>query len=103
MLEFRPQLRLISFTLGFLLFSSGAFANEDMDALKAEFNPQIVAFNKRALEASVVSAHSDIFLYGIFSPFPLTGKADSKKAVQAYFGQYEASDLSPVTPQFRTV
>ena len=83
MLEFRPQLRLISFTVSFLLFSSGAFAHEDRDALKAEFNAQIEAFNNRALEASVVSAHSDIVLYGIFSLFPVTGKADFKKAVQA--------------------
>ncbi len=107
MLKFCAQLRLISFTLSFLLFSSGAFANEDakedMDALKAEFNAQIEALNNRELEASVVSAHAEIVLYGIFSPFPVNGKADFKKAVQAYFGQYEAAELSPVTPQFRIV
>ena len=99
MLKFCAQLRLISFTLSFLLFSSGAFANEDakedMDALKAEFNAQIEALNNRELEASVVSAHAEIVLYGIFSPFPVNGKADFKKAVQAYFGQYEAAELSP--------
>ena len=72
-----------------------------MDALKAEFKAQIEAFNKRALEASVVTAHSDIVLYGILSPLPVTGKVDFKKAVQAYFGQYGAADLSPVLPQFR--
>ena len=107
MLKFCAQLRLISFTLSFLLFSSGAFANEDakedMDALKAEFNAQIEALNNRKLEASVVSAHAEIVLYGTFSPFPVNGKADFKKAVQAYFGQYEAAELSPVTPQFRIV
>lgn len=103
MLKFRVQLRLISFTLSFLFFSSGAFANEDMDALKAGFNAQIEALNNRDLEASVISAHAEIVLYGIFSPFPVTGKADFKKAVQAYFGQYEEAELSPVTPQFRIV
>ncbi len=107
MLNFCARLRLISFTLSFLLYSSGAFANEDakedMDALKAEFNAQIEALNNRELEASVVSAHAEIVLYGIFCPFPVNGKADFKKAVQPYFGQYEAAELSPVTPQFRIV
>ena len=51
----------------------------------------------------MVSAHSYIVLPGILSPFPVTGKAEFKKAVQAYFGQYEEANLSPVTFQFPIV
>ena len=74
-----------------------------MDALKSAFTTQIDALNNRELDAAVATVNDDIVLYGIFSPFPVQGRADFQKAVQAYFGQYEEAELSPVTPQFRIV
>lgn len=80
-----------------------AAAADDLSALEAAFHEQIAAFNGEDLEAAIAAAHPDIVLYGIFSPFPVQGKPDFQKSVQAYFGQYEEAELSPVTPQFRVV
>ena len=93
----------LSLLLTVLCFSSRVLADEDMDALKSAFTTQIDALNNRELDAAVATVHDDIVLYGIFSPFPVQGRADFQKAVQAYFGQYEEAELSPVTPQFRIV
>ena len=103
MLKHCVQASLLSLLLSVLFFSSSVLADEDLDALKSAFSAQIAALNNREMDAAVATVHTDIVLYGIFSPFPVQGKADFQKAVQAYFGQYEEADLSPVTPQFRIV
>ena len=103
MLKHCVQASLLSLLLSVLFFSSSVLADEDLDALKSAFSAQIAALNNREVDAAVATVHTDIVLYGIFSPFPVQGKADFQKAVQAYFGQYEEADLSPVTPQFRIV
>ena len=103
MLKYCIQAGLFSLLLTVLFFSSNVMADEGLDALKSAFNAQIEALNNREVDAAVATAHDDIVLYGIFSPFPVQGKADFQKAVQAYFGQYEEAELSPVTPQFRIV
>ena len=103
MLKYCVPASLFSLLLTVLGLSSSVLADEDMDALKSAFNTQIDALNNRELDAAVATVHDDMVLYGIFSPFPVQGKADFQKAVQAYFGQYEEAELSPVTPQFRIV
>ena len=103
MLKYCVRASLFSLLLTGLCFSSGALADEDLDALKSAFTTQIEALNNRELAAAVATVHDDVVLYGIFSPFPVQGRADFQKAVQAYFGQYEEAELSPVTPQFRIV
>ena len=103
MLKYCARASLFSLLLTVLGLSSSVLADEDMDALKSAFNTQIDALNNRELDAAVATVHDDMVLYGIFSPFPVQGKADFQKAVQAYFGQYEEAELSPVTPQFRIV
>lgn len=94
--------------VGALLVSSSlmariTLADESLDALRATFHNQIDAFNNENLEAAMAAAHQNIVLYGIFSPFPVQGKADFQKSIEAYFGQYEEAELSPVSPQFRIV
>ncbi len=103
MLKYCVRAGLFSLLLTVFCLSSSVLADEDMDALKSAFTTQIEALNNRELDAAVATVHDDIVLYGIFSPFPVQGKADFQKAVQAYFGQYEEAELSPVTPQFRIV
>ena len=103
MLKYCVRAGLLSLLLTVLCFSSRVLADEDMDALKSAFTTQIEALNNRELDAAVATVHDDVVLYGIFSPFPVQGRADFQKAVQAYFGQYEEAELSPVTPQFRIV
>ena len=103
MLKYCVRAGLFSLLLTVFCFSSRVLADEDMDALKSAFTTQIEALNNRELDAAVATVHDDVVLYGIFSPFPVQGRADFQKAVQAYFGQYEEAELSPVTPQFRIV
>ncbi len=103
MLKYCVRVGLFALLLTVLCFSSRVLADEDMDALKAAFTTQIDALNNRELDVAVATVHDDVVLYGIFSPFPVQGRADFQKAVQAYFGQYEEAELSPVTPQFRIV
>ena len=103
MLKYCVRAGLLSLLLTVLCFSSRVLADEDMDALKSAFTTQIDALNNRELDAAVATVHDEVVLYGIFSPFPVQGRADFQKAVQAYFGQYEEAELSPVTPQFRIV
>ncbi len=103
MLKYCVRAGLVSLLLTVLCFSSRVLADEDMDALKSAFTTQIEALNNRELDAAVATVHDEVVLYGIFSPFPVQGRADFQKAVQAYFGQYEEAELSPVTPQFRIV
>ena len=103
MLKYCVRASLFSLLLTGLCFSSDVLADEDLDALKSAFTTQIEALNNRELAAAVATVHDDVVLYGIFSPFPVQGRADFQKAVQAYFGQYEEAELSPVTPQFRIV
>jgi len=103
MLKYCVRASLFSLLLTVLCFSSRVLADGDMDALKSAFTTQIEALNNRELDAAVATVHDEVVLYGIFSPFPVQGRADFQKAVQAYFGQYEEAELSPVTPQFRIV
>ena len=107
MLKYCIQTSFFSLLLNVLVFSSHSWADDsagkDLDALKSTFSAQIEALNNRELKAAIAAAHDEIVLYGIFSPFPVQGKSDFQKAVQAYFGQYEEAELSPVTPQFRIV
>ena len=103
MLKYCVRAGLFSLLLTGLCFSSDVLADENLDALKSAFTTQIEALNNRELAAAVATVHDDVVLYGIFSPFPVQGRADFQKAVQAYFGQYEEAELSPVTPQFRIV
>ena len=103
MLKYCVRAGLVSLLLTVFCLSSSVQADEDMDALKSAFTTQIEALNNRELDAAVSTVHDHVVLYGIFSPFPVQGRADFQKAVQAYFGQYEEAELSPVTPQFRIV
>ncbi len=103
MLTYCMRAGLLSLLLTVFCFPSRGLADEDLAALKSAFTTQIDALNNRELDAAVATVHDDIVLYGIFSPFPVQGRADFQKAVQAYFGQYEEAELSPVTPQFRIV
>lgn len=73
---------------------------QDLDALKASFTAEITALDSKNLDAAVAEAHNDIVLFGVFSPFPIVGKAAFQKAVQEYFNQHEKATFLPVKPAF---
>ena len=73
---------------------------QNLDALKASFAAEIAALDTKNLEAAVAQAHADIVLFGVFSPFPIVGKAAFRKAVQEYFSQHDTAIFTPLNPEF---
>ena len=73
---------------------------QDLNALKASFTAEIAALDTKNLAAAVAEAHDDIVLFGIFSPFPIVGKAAFQTTVQEYFSQHETATFMPLQPEF---
>ena len=82
---------------------SPAVRAQDLAALKAGFDAEIDALNRRDLNAAVGPVHDRMVLFGIFSPFPIEGKDGFRQAVQDYFDDYEHAVLTPIDPDFRVV
>lgn len=78
-------------------------ADDDLAALKANFEAEMAGLNTGDLAATLAEAHEDIVLFGIFSPFPSNGKKEFEQAVTSYFGSYDKAEFTPVSPQFRIV
>ena len=78
-------------------------ADDDLTALKANFDAEMAALNNADLVATLAEAHEDIVLFGIFSPFPSNGKKEFEQAITSYFGSYDKAEFTPVSPQFRIV
>jgi ketosteroid isomerase-like protein len=76
---------------------------QDLDALKASFAAEITALDTKNLAAAVAQAHDDIVLFGVFSPFPIVGKAAFQRAVQEYFSQHETATFMPLQPEFSII
>jgi ketosteroid isomerase-like protein len=85
-----------------LCFASTAHG-QDVTALKASFEAEIDALNRRDLPATLAAVDDRIVLFGIFSPFPITGKEGLRQAVQEYFEAYEYAVFRPIDPAFRVV
>lgn len=78
-------------------------ADDDLTALKANFEAEMRGLNNNDLAAALAETHDDIVLFGIFSPFPSDGKKEFEQAVKSYFGSYAKAEFTPVSPQFRIV
>ena len=76
---------------------------QDLNALKASFAAEITALDTKNLAAAVAEAHDDIVLFGVFSPFPIVGKAAFQRAVQEYFSQHETATFMPLQPEFSII
>ncbi len=77
--------------------------SQDLAALKAGFNAEIDALNRRDLNATLAPVDNQMILVGIFSPFPIAGKEGFRQAVQEYFNDYEYAVFTPIDPEFRVV
>jgi ketosteroid isomerase-like protein len=98
--------RIIVLSLAFfvLCLSPLAYgADDDLTALKANFEAEMMGLNTNDLAATLAATHDDIVLFGIFSPFPSNGKKEFEQAVTSYFGSYDRTEFTPVSPQFRIV
>ena len=90
--------------LAIIIFAASPPAyGQDLDALKASFTAEITALDTKDLAAAAAEAHDDIVLFGVFSPFPIVGKAAFQKAVQEYFSQHETAIFTPLNPEFSII
>ena len=83
-------------------FLSVAYS-QDIEVLQASFTAEIVALNAENLEGAVAEAHDDIVLFGVFSPFPIVGKDEFRRAVQEYFDENGQPTFTPSNSKFSII
>ena len=84
-----------------LLLWGAALGQSEREALITAFNSEMKALNTGDLNAAVATVHERIVLYGLYSPFPIEGKAAFRQAVQEYFDEQEHAVLEIVHPRYR--
>ncbi len=83
-----------------LLFAPPVVRGDDLADLQAIFDKDIQLFNAHNKDAFVASAHDDIVLFGILSPFAVKGKEALRQLVQEYFDDHVRTVFRPVNPEF---
>ena len=78
-------------------------ASQDLAGLQQSFTADINALNSRNLTAALASVDDHLVLFGIFSPFPIEGKEQFRKAVQEYFENYEHAVITPIEPEYKAM
>jgi hypothetical protein len=73
---------------------------EDLAEVRAVFDNDIRLFNAQNPDAFSISAHDDVVLFSILSPFATKGKEDLRRLVQGYFGDHNRIMFRPVNPEF---
>lgn len=87
-----------------LLSLSPSASSQDLTTLKASFDAEIDALNRRDLNATLTPVDNRMVLFGIFSPFPIEGKKEGfRQAVQEYFDDHEHAVFTPINPEFKVV
>jgi uncharacterized protein (TIGR02246 family) len=92
------RIRLISVVL--LLSVPPVVYGDDLADVRAIFNRDIQLFNAHNNEAFVASAHDQVVLFGILSPFATKGKEALRQLVQGYFDDHIRLTFRPVNPEF---
>ena len=83
-----------------LLFVPPAARGDDLADLRAIFDKDIRLFNAHDKDAFVASAHDDVVLFGILSPFAIRGKEALQQLVQGYLDDHVRVMFRPVNPEF---
>ena len=78
-------------------------ASQDLAGLQQSFTADLNALNSRNLTEAVASIDERLVLFGIFSPFPIAGKALFRQAVQEYFENYDHAVITPIEPQYKAM
>jgi ketosteroid isomerase-like protein len=97
------RLRVFAWAMGLVVCLVSAVHGQDLADLKTSFAAGIKALDSRNLEATLAQADEGIVLFGLFSPFPVTGKDAYGQAVEEYFALYERATFAPANAQFRIV
>ena len=83
--------------------ASESAAQQTRDALITSFGEELQAINGKDLDAVVSHAHEDVVLFGLYSPFPIVGKAAFRQAVQDYFDTFEEANLNPAHEEYMVI
>ena len=83
--------------------ASESAAQQTRDALITSFGEELQAINGKDLDAVVSHAHEDVVLFGLYSPFPIVGKAAFRQAVQDYFDTFAEANLNPAHEEYMVI
>ncbi len=83
--------------------ASESAAQQTRDALIASFGEELQAINGKDLDAVMSNVHEDVVLFGLYSPFPVVGKAAFRQAVQDYFDSFEEANLNPAHEEYMVI
>jgi len=90
----------LAFAVITLCFAPSVVRGDDLADLRAVFDKDIRLFNAHNKDAFVASAHDDIILFGILSPFAVKGKEALRQLMQGYFDDHVRVMFTPVNPEF---
>ena len=83
-----------------LLFAPPPARGDDVTEVRAVFDKDVRLFNAQNREAFSASAHEDVVLFGILSPFATKGKENLRGLVQGYFDDHVRITFRAVNPEF---
>jgi ketosteroid isomerase-like protein len=78
-------------------------ASQDLSGLQQRFIADINALNSRNLSAALAGVDDHLVLFGVFSPFPVSGKEAFRTAVQDYFDSYDYATITVIAPEYQTI
>ncbi len=86
--------------VGAVLWAPLTGRGDDLADVRAVFDKDMRLFNAQNVEAFSVSAHDDVILFGILSPFATKGKEDLRRLVEGYYADHIRITFRPVNPEF---
>jgi ketosteroid isomerase-like protein len=86
-----------------LLFAPASARGDDVAELKATFEQNTAALNKRDLDAYMAFWHDEVVVFGPAAPFPVEGKAALRQLTQGVFTNSESATWTVINPQYRVI
>lgn len=86
--------------MAFIVFMPAGVRGDDLADLRTVFEKDIRLFNAKNTDAFVASAHEDVILFGILSPFATKGKEDLQRVVRGYLEDHVRVIFKMVNPEF---
>lgn len=77
--------------------------SDDLADVRAAFDKDIRLFNAQNTSAFSMSAHDEVVLFGILSPFAIKGKDNLRQVVEGYYADHSRITFRPVNPDFMVV
>jgi uncharacterized protein (TIGR02246 family) len=90
----------LAFVIAPLLCTPLIAHGDDLAEVQAVFDKDLRLFNAQNSEAFSGSAHEDVVLFGILSPFATKGKEALQRLVQGYFADHTRIMFRTVNPKF---